>query len=372
MIKVCHITSAHRAEDLRIFRKECASLAKAGYDVYLVERGESTEKMGVHIVGTGEMPEKRFLRMTLGTRRVYKKALELDCDIYHFHDPELLPYGLKLKKSGKKVIFDCHENTVGQILEKGWLPGVMRKLISFSYRLYQRYVCKKLDAVVSPHYQYDYFAKINPKTFIIANYPILMPLPHDVVKNGKRICFIGGIDKRWCHDKIIKALENVTDCQYVMCGKDWDHYIDELKKLPAWSKVSYKGYLPQDEVYKILVSSAVGLVVSTDHANMFNKQGTLGLVKIFEEMMAGLPIVCSDFTVWRDIVERWHCGICVDPENVGDISAAIKYLLDNPEEAKSMGENGRRAVETEFNWQSEEKKLLELYEDLSSDIVPRI
>ena len=44
MIKVCHMTSAHEEEDIRIFRKECVSLAEAGYDVYLVERGESYEK----------------------------------------------------------------------------------------------------------------------------------------------------------------------------------------------------------------------------------------------------------------------------------------------------------------------------------------
>lgn len=364
------MTSVHQAEELRIFRKECVSLAKAGFDVYLVERGESAEKMGVHIVGVGEMPEKIFLRITIGARKIYKKALELDCDIYHFHDPELLPYGLKLKKKGKKVIFDSHENTVGQILEKKWIPQIVRGPISFVYKIYQKYICRHLDAVVyvTPDLS-ACFEVINSKTVMITNYPILQPMPLNLVKEDRRICFIGGIDERWCHDKIIKALENIEDCEYVMCGLDRDDYIDKLNKLPAWNKVSYKGYLPQDEVYKILASSAVGLAVSTNHANMCNKKGTLGLVKIFEEMMCGLPVVCSNFTLWRDFVEHWQCGICVDPENVDEISSAIKYLLDNPDEAKRMGENGRRAVEKEFNWQSEEKKLLELYDDLSSDII---
>ena len=108
MIKVCHMTSAHEEEDIRIFRKECVSLAEAGYDVYLVERGESYEKNGVHIVGVGEIPAGRLKRMTQGAKKVYAAAKALDADIYHFHDPELLPYGLKLKKAGKKVIFDSH------------------------------------------------------------------------------------------------------------------------------------------------------------------------------------------------------------------------------------------------------------------------
>ena len=46
MIKVCHMTCAHGEEDVRIFHKECVSLAKADYDTYLVERGESREKDG--------------------------------------------------------------------------------------------------------------------------------------------------------------------------------------------------------------------------------------------------------------------------------------------------------------------------------------
>ena len=102
MFKVCHMTSAHGVEDIRIFHKECVSLAKAGYDVYLVERGESYEKDGVHIVGVGEILKSRRKRMTEGAKKVYEAARAVDADIYHLHDPELLPYGLKLKKQGRR------------------------------------------------------------------------------------------------------------------------------------------------------------------------------------------------------------------------------------------------------------------------------
>ena len=137
MIKVCHMTSAHGEEDGRIFQKECTSLAKAGYDVYLVERGESREKNGVHIVGVGEIPSSRRKRMTQGAKRVYEAAKALDADIYHFHDPELLPFGLKLKKLGKKVIFDSHENTAESVLEKTWIPKPLRGMIYHIFTAYQ-------------------------------------------------------------------------------------------------------------------------------------------------------------------------------------------------------------------------------------------
>ena len=140
MVRICHITSAHDSDDDRIFHKECVSLAKAGYDTYLVAAGESREEKGVHVVGLGPMPSGRLKRMHAFTRAVYMKALELDAEIYHLHDPELLPWGLKLKKHGKKVIFDSHENYPAQILEKKYLPVSIRKVLSMFFKQYETYV----------------------------------------------------------------------------------------------------------------------------------------------------------------------------------------------------------------------------------------
>lgn len=120
--------------------------------------------------------------MLFFARRIYRQALALDAEVYHLHDPELLPYGLRLKRRGKVVIFDSHEFTAQAILEKHWLPKSLRRIV---YRLYQAYeasVCRRLDAVisVSPHIV-DYFSKINPRTVQVTNYPIFReaPMPDD-------------------------------------------------------------------------------------------------------------------------------------------------------------------------------------------------
>ena len=78
--------------------------------------------------------------------------------------------------------------------------------------------------------------------------------------------------------------------------------------------------------------------------------------------MAGLPIICTDFVLWKEFIDKYNCGFCVKPKSVEDICTAIKYLLDNPERAKEMGLNGRKAIKEEFNWQNEKKKLFALYE----------
>ena len=368
MTKVCHFTSAHGAESRRIFHKECVSLAKAGYEVYLVQRGESYEKNGVHLVGFGEPASNRLGRMLFTARRAYRAALAVDADIYHFHDPELLPYGLKLKRRGKKVIFDSHEDTLESILEKQWIPVPARKAVCLWFKGQQEKVCRQLDAVVTvtPHLV-DFFRRLNPRTVQIANFPALdgSPAPPDI--SSKTLVFAGGISRQWNHHTIIKALERLPDVRYCLCGPVQTSYLQELKALPAWGQVEYLGSVPHEDVPDLLAKSAVGMTVLSYCRNSDWKNGTMGNTKIFEEMMAGLPVVCTDFALWREFVERWHCGVCIAPEDPNAIIAAVQYLLNHPDEAQQMGENGRRAVKEEFNWGVEEKKLLSLYEEVLNE-----
>lgn len=364
MIKVCHITSAHGEEDVRIFHKECVSLAKNGYEVYLVQRGESYEKNGVKLAGFGEVPSGRIKRILLASRIAYKKALEIDADIYHFHDPDLLPYGEKLAKMGKHVIFDCHESTLESIEEKTWIPAFLRPVVAFFFDLLQRRVCRRLDAVVivSPNERchFESFAK---RIACVTNYPILkendLQLPRE-----NRVAFAGGISQQWDHHRVIEALEQLPDCRYWLCGGVDDGYLEQLQQLKGWAQTDYMGMIPHSQVAEGLARSRVGHSLLIPGKNTDGQVGTLGNTKIFEEMMAGLPVVCTNFDLWREFVERYHCGICVDPTNTQEIADAIRYLLEHPEEAQQMGENGRRAVREEFNWGVEEKKLFALYEDI--------
>lgn len=367
IVKICHVTSVHCSDDVRIFKKECKSLVRTGYDTYLVAMGESREESGVHIVGLGEAPKSRIKRMSAFTKRIYDRAMKIDAEIYHLHDPELLPYALKMKKAGKTVIFDSHENTLEEMRDKTYVPSVLRPLVAGSYRFFAKNIFKKLDALVSVTPDIIVQLKeLNKKTYMVTNYPILEEIEDGCEKNQNfTLCFTGGIKDEWSHEVIIESLSDGVN--YELCGLADDGYIEKLSNLPMWKNVHYFGRVSHQEALKIQSHSHVGIALLQPSRNTGFLNGTAGNTKLFEYMMAGIPVICTDFILWKDIVHRYNCGICVNPNDMEAVRAAVDYLRRNPDEAAQMGQNGRRAVEQEFNWATQEKKLLELYASLSKE-----
>lgn len=212
-MKVCHLTSAHSQEDIRIFHKECVSLAAAGYDTYQISVGDNRDLCGVHMIGIGERVGGRYTRMTKTAKLVYEVAVKLDADIYHFHDPELLPYGLKLKKQGKKVIFDSHEDVPAQIMDKDWIPKPLRSIVSGIYKSYETHVVKNLDAVVAatPHIAEKFQGRAK-KIAVVNNYPKLDDIEFHENSFEERepiICYAGGINEVRGEKIMIEAMKDV-------------------------------------------------------------------------------------------------------------------------------------------------------------------
>ena len=360
-MKVCHLTSAHDTDDDRIFLKECQSLHAAGHEVFLVGKGKSAEREGVQIVGAGNLPQGRIKRMTKGAKMVYEKALSLDCDVYHFHDPELLPYGLKLKKKGKKVIFDSHEDHPAQIRDKGWIPAWIRKPAASFYKAYETRVVKRLDAVVAatPHIA-EQFAGRAKKVTVINNYPKMDDIIfHATPFSGREpiVCYAGGLSEIRGEKVMLEAMKGV-DGKLVIAG---EHEKGEANCLgEEGTNVIRLGRVSRERVNALYGSARAGIVIYQPAENHTEAQP----IKVFEYMAAGLPVIASNFPLWKKLVEGNACGICVDPLDPEAVREAITKLLEDPEMGQKMGLCGRKLIEEGLSWSNEEKKLKALYDAL--------
>ena len=141
----------------------------------------------------------------------------------------------------------------------------------------------------------------------------------------------------------------------------------ELQKHKNWNKVNYYGIVSKAEVEKIMSESSIGMATLSYGKNVGGKIGTIGNTKLFEYMEAGIPFICTDFILWKEIVDKYECGICVDPTNPKQIAKAIDDLILDQEKIIKMGLNGRKAAEEVFNWSSQEKLLLGFYEKCLGD-----
>lgn len=365
--KVCHVTSLHEADDGRIFQRYCKSLAKK-FDVYLVAPNtESRVEAGVHIVGIS-LPDinhrfKRFLNLN----KILKPLCEIDADVYHFHDPELMSIGLKLKNKGKRIIFDSHEDVLNQIQNKSYIPKLFRGIAAKLYGAHEKRCLKQYDAVVSvTGYIVDRLKKINANTYQITNYPKFEARHIEARKWDRTICFAGLLSRFWMLNEIISILPEVNGKMYLAGLFATDEYLNELQQLPGWKNVEFLGTLPHSEVLKVYSKSSVGIAIeSYENPNAGFRVGSLGCTKIPDYMSSGLPVIVSNSEVWGGVVRKYDCGIAIDnPNDSNEIALAIQYLLDNPKEAKRLGDNGLNAAKDEFNWEAQEIIMFNMYEDI--------
>lgn len=368
MAIIAHLSSAHPRDDSRIFGKQCRTLAAHGHRVTLLvadNLGED-ERDGVRIIDVGAAGG-RLRRMTVTTHRLLARAIGLDCDIVQLHDPELLPAGLVLKRRGRCVVFDAHEDLPQQLLHKPYLSAAARRLLSGAADRYLRYACRRLDGVITatPHIR-DLIMPFQPLTQDINNYPLMSEFPPATAALWRdkdcAVCYVGGLSALRGTDVLTAAAALLRSPARIVLGGRFAEadFAARVRGLPGWHRVDALGQLDRVAVAALLTRSMAGLVTLAPTANHLDAQP----VKLFEYMAAGIPVIASDFPRWRAIVDGHRCGLCVDPRDPAAIAAAIDALVGDPLRARELGRNGRSAVERHYNWGSESAKLLAFYAQL--------
>lgn len=364
--KIVHMTSVHPVFDVRIFHRECASLAQLGYPVVLVAPHTHDEvQKGVQIRAVPKA-KNRLERMLFTTWRVYRRALAEASDLYHLHDPELIPMGFLLRMRGKKVIYDVHEDVPTNLLSKHWIPPLLRRLIAQGMAWLEGLAGQFFSGIVTvtPPIASRFPAH---KTVLVQNFPHSEEIaklknttyPH----SSYQILYAGSLSKVRGLSQMLEAMTHLQDTplQLVLAGNFSPPELEsELKAHPSHQQIKYVGYQNRQEMLNLLSSSRIGLAVLQPIPSFLRAQPT----KMYEYMMAGIPFVASDFPLWRASVGDVECGLFVDPKNPEAIAKAIRWLYEHPQEAEAMGKRGRQLIEEKLNWNAEVAKLAMHYQAL--------
>ena len=373
-IKIAHVTSVHPRSDTRIRVREADSLAHAGLGPVALfvqdGNGDAREAGGkVRIVDTGPAPGGRLARMTLGVWRMGRAVHGLRPRVVHFHDPELMILGLVLKCLGYRVVYDVHEDLPRQVLTKYWIPAIARRPVAWAAAVTEWLAARVFDAIVAAEPKIAGRFPVH-KTVLVRNYPIADELvkpetiPYD--KRPPHFAYIGGISTLRGILEITSALSltEKKDTRLRLAGVFQPAGLKaEVETLPGWQQVEYSGWADRAQVADILGSVRAGLAILHPTPKYLDAWPT----KMFEYMSVGLPVIVSDFPLWRRIVDDAGCGLLVDPLDQQAIAGAMQWVLDHPAEAAAMGRRGRTAVEKDYNWETEVEKLVALYDKLLPD-----
>ncbi|MFM7566982.1 MAG: glycosyltransferase [Flavobacteriales bacterium] len=365
-LRFVHLSSAHPDLDVRIFYKECCTLASqfSADEVHLVLAGvEERHESGVHIHAVPKGSGNRFQRMRQTVDHVFEKAKALQGDIYHLHDPELLRIAKKLQRTGAKVIFDSHEDVPKQIMDKPWIPGLFRKPLARIYATYERIKTKKLDAIVSvTPIICRRFSSFHPRVVMVANYPSQREFSSVTFhqKNLHHFCYIGGLFETRGVREIVQAMEGLNATLHLAGSFASVSLEEDVRRLAGWENVVYYGQVNREKIQEILSIASVGLV--TLHPTPSYQEAYP--IKLFEYMASGCAILSSDFQEYRSLLHSVNAARFVNPLSVSEIHQALREFLSEAEATLHMGQEARKGFLSYYNWESEAEKLTELYRSL--------
>lgn len=367
-MKCLHIATLHPRHDSRILSKECVSLSEVGHEVsLLVADGSGDEQVGrVAIVDMG-LPTGRFASRVVPMWRAMRHVQRTAPDVIHFHDPMFLPFAILLAFIGWCVIYDVHEDYPRQVMtwRFGW---PIRRTASAIYGLLEwigGFAFTKIVAVTPT------IAERFPpaKTIMVRNFPLLdelhIPDPTPMAERPVEFTYVGSITEERNIFGMIQAVANVPGCHSRLRLAGEFSSLETKRQaqcMPEWASVTFEGWVSREKVAAIMADGRGGLVVLKPIPHVM-----LALpIKLFEYMAAGMPVISSDFPLWREVVDDAQCGLLVDPDRVDDLVRAMRALLEDPAEAQAMGERGRRAIVQKYNWDCEALKLIDCYDSIAS------
>ncbi len=340
-VRAIHVTSVHRPDDGRIYRREVASLRAAGADAT--------------VMGFDPRPA-RGRRVTAGWR-LMDRARRARPDVIHIHDPELLvPAAVVAATSRTKLVYDAHEYLSQTTRTKPWIPGPMRAPLATVVGVGERTLARALDAVVAVTEDMALeFAAAGIDAVSVANFASRDRFADLPAAEPRTIVYVGALDRSRGLEIMREAFPRVTTegARLLLAGPG--------DPGPMPDGVTFLGRLDYDRVPAVLARGAVVWMPLQHTPN--NDRGRL--TKVMEAMACGRPLVSSDLRRTATILRQADAGIVVPADDPAAHARALSELLDAPDRAAALGANGRAAFLGHMTFEHEAAKLVDLYARLT-------
>ena len=372
-IRILMASSVHLWNDVRVYHKETLSLAKIA-DVHLV---------AVQADGAPQAPNGRIAVDFLPAKgldngqgdpiglRIYrvanilKQVLEGKYDVFHFHDPELIPVGWIAKLRGKKVIYDVHEDYKSAWATRDWMSRPMAMLLGWVGRACERLSLRVFDRFILAESSYNSFLR-SQKCQVVQNYQhaprCYSPVPR-AEDESLKLVYAGGLTPARGVADIIDAVSQLHLAGHnitldLFGNSASTSILHQIRQGQSGTWLSYHGFLPYPRLIERLPNYHVGLSPLRNHPNYSHSLPT----KMLDYMAAGLAVVASNLPRTAEIATETDGVIMHEPGNLGDFQQCIRALLDEPTRLK-LAWSGSRAV-GRYTWGSQEAILLRLYEGM--------
>jgi glycosyltransferase involved in cell wall biosynthesis len=371
--RILHVSVVHRADDPRIFERECRSLADHGYDVaYLCPGAPDEERRdGVRLLALSQRARRQRIRYGLDVVRAVRRVAPA---VVHLHDPELLTLVPLLTRLGPRVVYDMHEHLAQAVLGKYYIPARLRPLASRAAGVGQRLLAAHADGVaaVVPS-QFDTLGARPATRVVLPNYPRFarFAAPHAVAELAAdprlKLIHVGTLSQDRGLSVMLEAMRVAGDGCVLYLGGVFPNarYEAEVREALAGelgARVRLLGRVPPARLPDYLAAADVVWV-----AGLATAQYKLPAhsTKLYEGMAVGLAVLTSDLPGRGDVVRAARCGLAVPPTVAGQ-AAGLLELLDRRERLRELGERGKAAVRERWSWEAIEADLLGFYERLGA------
>ena len=356
-MRIVHLTSVHHWRDPRISSKMMPTVGAAGYDAFLIACTEERGAKGSWtLVGVGT-DGSRLRKMI----RVYKAAAELQPDVVHLHDPELLPAAYLLHRKGCSVVYDMHEN---YLAKGGWRGRVIRYVEKSAFRW--------LDHVVLAEESYQTIVPESVSATVVLNYH------QEEVRSRARslpgedetfnVVYTGVQSRLRGLDTILAVADRAERegrpwhfslagiCHSRVERESAEKFIAEMGLSDMISLHGWDEFLAPEKISEIRNSAHVGLVLLRPHGNYVGSIPT----KFYEYMASGVPFLCSDFPIWREFVSQHECGAVCNPVSEDEVWQGLVRLSSQAENYQALSTSALAAA-PRFHWREMEERLLSVY-----------